>query len=837
MVPLSEALFNRRAQAEELGQDGKMKRPVEAKVFEAMTEQVWALFPGYCDLPVDLTSALSPHFIELLANVLYTQPTLRPSVCRGLQVLVERNEALASSGAPADVLRASFGLDQDAGRKNIAHLADLAPNLLAVFSNIFSQSPGESRGYVAEVLAAYLRVMKPADVASTYAKIVGMLRSSLPTLVPAHDRETGPKVVPPVPHTMLDLLIVLLPFLDASKPDSEASQLFDLATEDELMRAKDAGLQKKTYRILARLIDGPRGVAVLRLPSTAEGGEGAGRVGELLAKLRDSTANVVAGAKRDRVALLAALVPRIPATELHFLPSIIPEAVLATKETNQGTRELAYDLLVAMGHKMDAGGSIKRGLVEGAAGEEADEDMEGGQAAAPAPAAVSEEVAAASVNEYMTMVAAGLAGSTPHMISASITALSRLVYEFRADVPVETLHELLSTIEVFIRSANREIVKSALGFVKVVIVSLQASIVDEHLPVLIPALFGFSPQHRQHFKSKIRHIFERLLRRFGFERVVSLTGEEDKKLLNNIRKRKERAKRRKNSAEDGERAADDDDDAGPGIGARALKSHGVDAFEEAIYGSESDLSDSDDDNAGDGAEALAQRASDARGAKGGKKGQQPVKPKKTRRQEEETYIREDDDVPMDLLDRSAAAGGISTARATSGNGKAARARRPGQEAATFELDEATGRMLINDPDSASGQAADPASVDVDGAGRAYTDRERGTHGVTMRDGVVRVNKNNKRNRAEDELLDEEQMAVEAAAEGAQDAAKAKRKKKAPQAIGAAYAAKRAQGDVSRKGAPSPFAYVPLGQVAGKKGARADKMDITGKGKKGPRGRL
>lgn len=35
----------------------------------------------------------------------------------------------------------------------------------------------------------------------------------------------------------------------------------------------------------------------------------------------------------------------------------------------------------------------------------------------------------ASVDEYMTMVIAGLAGKTPHMISATIMALARLVFE------------------------------------------------------------------------------------------------------------------------------------------------------------------------------------------------------------------------------------------------------------------------------------------------------------------------------------------------------------------------------------------------------------------------
>ena len=42
-----------------------------------------------------------------------------------------------------------------------------------------------------------------------------------------------------------------------------------------------------------------------------------------------------------------------------------------------------------------------------------------------------EDIATASISEYMTMVAGGLAGATPHMISATVTAISRLVFEFK----------------------------------------------------------------------------------------------------------------------------------------------------------------------------------------------------------------------------------------------------------------------------------------------------------------------------------------------------------------------------------------------------------------------
>lgn len=114
---------------------------------------------------------------------------------------------------------------------------------------------------------------------------------------------------------------------------------------------------------------------------------------------------------QDRVSLLAALVPLIPADSLHIVPSLIPEAVLGTKESNGVTREAAYNLLVSMGQKMAAGGRIKRHLIKG---------MEDSM----------EDEVDANEEEFVTMLSAGLAASNPHMIAASIGALGRLVWEF-----------------------------------------------------------------------------------------------------------------------------------------------------------------------------------------------------------------------------------------------------------------------------------------------------------------------------------------------------------------------------------------------------------------------
>lgn len=172
----------------------------------------------------------------------------------------------------------------------------------------------------------------------------------------------------------------------------------------------------------------------------------------------------------------------------------------------------------------------------------------------------------------MTMIAGGLAGASPHMISATVTAISRLVFEFKGSSNTDTLRrssqilmppldtispkmhtEIFTTLLVFLSSANREIVKSILGFVKLTIHTLPADLIRPHLKELVPALLAWSHDHKNHFKAKVRHIFERMIRRFGWDDVYACAGEEEAaKVLVNIKKRKERAKRKRANKEDDE---------------------------------------------------------------------------------------------------------------------------------------------------------------------------------------------------------------------------------------------------------------------------------------------
>lgn len=117
--------------------------------------------------------------------------------------------------------------------------------------------------------------------------------------------------------------------------------------------------------------------------------------------------------------------------------------------------------------------------------------------------------------------------------------------------------ELVMTLTVFLTSANREIVKSTIGFIKLAIHTLPVEILRPHLKDLVVTLLAWSHDHKNHFKVKVRHIFERMLRRFSFEEVYACAADQEaSKVLSNIKKRKDRAKRKKAARAD----ADDEDE-------------------------------------------------------------------------------------------------------------------------------------------------------------------------------------------------------------------------------------------------------------------------------------
>jgi ribosomal RNA-processing protein 12 len=311
-VPLSAHLFSKAEDARK-GDGGGM----EAKVWETLVGQIWSLLSGYCEYSTDLIEAFDTTFVSLLGNILYTQSTLRPPIFKALSTLLTTTSSLASSTSPPELLQAQFGLTPAEGQLSLDHLRTLSTDILSMSFNVYAQQPRGEGAYIIDCITNWFSILSPSDLVSTYTRISTLLTQALaaaPAARPtkghgAPSAAAADENIPPT-HALLDILLALIPHAPASSPVRKA--LFGFALGDAVLGAEDAGVQKKGYRILARLLEGHEGVVDL--------GEG---VGEVLEKLVEGREQVAQGAKRVSTASIrylesARLTSVVYRTELSF---------------------------------------------------------------------------------------------------------------------------------------------------------------------------------------------------------------------------------------------------------------------------------------------------------------------------------------------------------------------------------------------------------------------------------------------------------------------------------------------------------------------------------------
>lgn len=107
--------------------------------------------------------SLTPQFAQLLSQLLYNQPELRPPVLRALKILVESNTKPSSSVTNVDSAAAAATDDEvltetDAA-SNLVHLRSQAESWFAVLFNVFGSVGRDAQGTVGEVIAAWARIV------------------------------------------------------------------------------------------------------------------------------------------------------------------------------------------------------------------------------------------------------------------------------------------------------------------------------------------------------------------------------------------------------------------------------------------------------------------------------------------------------------------------------------------------------------------------------------------------------------------------------------------------------------------------------------------------------
>lgn len=100
--------------------------------------------------------SLDPAFSQLLSQLLYGQPELRPAILKALKVMVDAN--LTVSTATAEDITPLERLTQQEAHDNLEFLRTQAESWLAVLFNVYGSVGRDFRGMIGEVITSWATI-------------------------------------------------------------------------------------------------------------------------------------------------------------------------------------------------------------------------------------------------------------------------------------------------------------------------------------------------------------------------------------------------------------------------------------------------------------------------------------------------------------------------------------------------------------------------------------------------------------------------------------------------------------------------------------------------------
>uniref|UniRef100_A0A671R9B9 Uncharacterized protein n=1 Tax=Sinocyclocheilus anshuiensis TaxID=1608454 RepID=A0A671R9B9_9TELE len=363
-----------------------------------------------------------------------------------------------------------------------AELQRFSKNFLPILFNVYSQQP--KPGETASARMAVLDTIR-VYLSITEQMVCTFLQKASERLNSADNSEFTRLAV-------IDLIVAMAPFTD----EVSMTQTFSLIKP--FVESKDSSIQKKAYRVLEEICGGESASCKAFVLQNLE---------QLKTMLMDSLTTAASSSKRPRLKCLIHIVKQLNEEHRDFITALLPEVILCTKEMSIGARKNAYSLLVEIGNAfVRFCGNLKD-----------------------------------AINEYLGHVFIGLTSSVT-MITCTVLALTRLVFHYKDSIAVSSLELLLQNVCLLLSSRTRDVVKASLGFLKVLLFSMDVKVLASHI-----AMEGISNMNdmRRHFRVKLKNIYTKLIRKFGFELVKSMLPADQHKILVNIRKTEARNKRRK----------------------------------------------------------------------------------------------------------------------------------------------------------------------------------------------------------------------------------------------------------------------------------------------------
>ncbi|KAK3010162.1 hypothetical protein RJ639_011407, partial [Escallonia herrerae] len=487
----------------------KVKKSVIRQDLQARAEECWGLLPAFCRHPTDTYKNFG-RLAKLLIPYLKKDSFMLEIIAISLQELVNQNRSVLRSGEGADnSVKVSIMADvsdlalkvenkpsysKKVASKNIRALASYSKELLQALIDVLFIAPREKRSSLKDAIKCLVSitdssVTKKIFVSSLerFQLINDMGECGEPGISVSASVEKKSNPTSNGKEANRSLILELA----ASIVEGASEDLIDLLfnfIRQTLQETDEIG-QCEAYLALNKILEEhPRFCS--------------SKYDELMELLLVLKSPEDISSLRSRFACFQTLL-------IHTIESldqentkaflILNEIILALKDSKEEGRKAAYDILI------EIGSSLRNSL---------------------------DATSGGPYHKLISMITGYLSGSSPHIKSGAVSALSVLVHS-NTDICC-SMPDLVPSVLELLQSKATEVIKAVLGFVKVLVLSLQANDLRDFLPNIINRILPWSSISRNHFRSKVTVILEIMMRKCGSAAVKLLAPDKYRNFVKSV---------------------------------------------------------------------------------------------------------------------------------------------------------------------------------------------------------------------------------------------------------------------------------------------------------------
>ncbi|PKA62592.1 hypothetical protein AXF42_Ash012178 [Apostasia shenzhenica] len=480
------------------------------KRLQRCSHRLWDLLPAFCRYPVDISENFE-SLSKLFAMILKEDPSLHEIISSAMQVLINSNrkDGLEFLEKSTGIFHESFKMEfksfsysKKLISRNLRALSSSSIELFEILKDIFFHSSSESRGTIkvalgcfgfvisSEYIGKFLLSLKNVEQSRDLAKagsLDGYLQSEN-TLVEGGNRDGDNKE-----DKRCLLMELASAFVEAADNDL-TNIIFDLIRS--LLGTYEL-CQCEAYCTLSAILKEKDWFCSAHFDE----------IMKLLFTVKPPADNMSLKHRLSCFDYLLVYMLKSTVADTSTKAFLILNEIILTLKTKKASRKLAYDALLSISGRLKSVESVN-----------IDSDL----------------------LRLFNMVMGYLSSSSPHIMSGAVSALSLLIYHdaaFCLYVP-----NLIPSVLVLLQNKANEVIKATLGFIKVLVSSLNCNDLIKLLPDILQGILSWSSVSKYHFRSKVGIILEILMRKCSYDSVDEQTPQKYKGFVKSIKEGRQNRK-------------------------------------------------------------------------------------------------------------------------------------------------------------------------------------------------------------------------------------------------------------------------------------------------------